>query len=320
MIGSTENKLSNETITFGKYKNKNLAQLLRDRKYCAWLIEQEWFQTNYEYLYNRVLNYKPIEFFLIKPSEDATHFLDKYKYFNLASMKNMETLDILNDTEKQCYAYYLDSITKLRNKISERIEEFKPNPFDIKAPSKWLQEFEMTVGISRENLKEFLAAYELPTIPHILEDIKKEGGLEYLGVKSFNIAKCNSEKQEKWWNDLLKNKYGENVSYQFKYKNCFFDFLNISLNTIFECKLSLKDFNAEQYRKYMLVLDEYRIIYLIGCDAIVDIHTRNIFTTNAKKYLAYIFALPKQKEKSYLDVLIEKFTVYEVDALADHLP
>ena len=46
--------LSIETITFGKYKNGTLQDILKDRSYCIWLLQQEWFSTNYEYQYNKV--------------------------------------------------------------------------------------------------------------------------------------------------------------------------------------------------------------------------------------------------------------------------
>lgn len=314
-----ENKLSTDTITFGKYKDKTLTQLLRDRKYCVWLLEQEWFQTNYEYLYNRVLNHKPSSYFLPhnkKPESDD--FFDKYPYFNLEPVENVEKF--LSENERKCYMYYLDTILCLKNKILIRIEEYKPNPFDIKAPTKWLQDFEMTVGLTRDDLKEFLTACELPTIPHIVEDIKKEGGIEYLGLKSFNIAKQNSEKQENWWHNIMKEKYGENVSSQFKYKNCIFDFLNIKLGIIFECKLGLKDFNSEQYRKYILALEEYQLVYLIGCDSIIDIPTSTIFTTDVAKYVGYITRIADLKDKSYMDTMIEKFSVVEVKNLLEYLP
>ena len=50
-------------ITFGKYKDKDLTDLLKDRKYCAWLIEQDWFKESYEYLYNSLIKYDPKKFF-----------------------------------------------------------------------------------------------------------------------------------------------------------------------------------------------------------------------------------------------------------------
>lgn len=133
MIASQTEKLSVDTITFGKYKDKNLTQLLRDRKYCAWLLQQDWFRTSYEYLYNRVLNHKPSDYFIVKPKENATHFLDRYVYFNLESLDSIEKLGILNETEKKCYSYYLECIQKFCVKIIERMEEFQPNPYDIKA-------------------------------------------------------------------------------------------------------------------------------------------------------------------------------------------
>ncbi len=56
--------LDQDSITFGKYKGLKLSAVLRDRSYCDWLLEQEWFQTNYEYLYNRVQEYDPKTYFL----------------------------------------------------------------------------------------------------------------------------------------------------------------------------------------------------------------------------------------------------------------
>jgi len=54
----------------------------------------------------------------------------------------------------------------------------------------------------------------------------------------------------------VKEKYGEEIGTQFKYHNCIFDFINISTNTIYECKLGLKDFNEDQHDKYKLDLSQ----------------------------------------------------------------
>ena len=59
--------LSPDTITFGKYKNGTLQQLLKDRSYCTWLLQQEWFQTNYEYFHNRVQEYERMPIFSRDP-------------------------------------------------------------------------------------------------------------------------------------------------------------------------------------------------------------------------------------------------------------
>ena len=43
------NKFLNENlITIGKYRNKELKDILKDRKYCAWLLKQDWFRESYE--------------------------------------------------------------------------------------------------------------------------------------------------------------------------------------------------------------------------------------------------------------------------------
>ena len=56
--------LTSDSITFGKYKGFTLGHVLKDRGYCSWLLEQDWFQNGYEYLYNRIKEYKPLVYFL----------------------------------------------------------------------------------------------------------------------------------------------------------------------------------------------------------------------------------------------------------------
>ena len=116
----------------------------------------------------------------------------------------------------------MDSINELRDKIYQRLENEEANPWNIKAPVKWLQNFETLYDIPRQEFKEFLSAHELPNIPYIIERIKKEGGIEYKGAQSFLIAKSRSMEQEKWWEQILKERYGENLGTQFKYQNCIF--------------------------------------------------------------------------------------------------
>lgn len=302
--------LTTESITFGKYKGFTLGHVLKDRSYCKWLLEQDWFKTDYEYLYNRINEYDPTTYFLLKDKGDPNEFMDNYQYFNLIEAKDVELP--LSDSERTCYEYYIDIIRNIRNNIFLRMENDEINPYDIKAPTKWLQEFERSRGIPRAEFKEFLASYELPNIPHIIERIKKEGGIQYNGAKSFLIAKARSVKQEKWWENILKAKYGESLGVQFKYCNCIFDFINITTNTIFECKLGMKDFSDDQYNKYKLTLNKYRIIYLIATDAVIDMEKCIIYTTNKSYYQGYIDKIPLMKEASYLDNLIIEFSLLEI--------
>lgn len=300
--------LNNETITFGKYNGKELPEVLKDRNYCAWLLKQEWFQTNYEYLYNRVNEYKPLSYFLASVEEDKTDFLDTYPYFSLNVVDEIKLE--LTENEKTCYKYYLETVEDLKERIKSR--EGEPNKYAIKAPVKWLQKFEAQSGLKREDFKSFLSSYELPNITSIVEDIKKEGGIEYKGAKSFLIAKENSEKQEKWWEGVLKAEFGEDLGTQFKYGNCIFDFINISTNTLYECKLALKDFNEEQYKKYVTALEKYRIIYLIGDDCIIDCVDRTIQTTNKDKYLTHLITV---KNPNKFETAISGFEITEVTSL-----
>lgn len=307
--------LSNNSITFGKYKGSSISQVLRDRSYCKWLLDQEWFITRYEYLYNRVKEYDPSIYFLNKNEEMLDNdFIDNYKYFNLTLPKDLQIE--LNIVDKTCYEYYLLMIQEIKNKLLERFEDEEEKPYNIKAPTKWLKRFERETGIPRESFKDFLSAYELPNIPYIIERVKAEGGIEYKGAQSFKIAKARSETQEKWWGEMLKEKYGENLGEQFKYEKCIFDFLNISTKTIFECKLGLKDFNEEQHRKYKISLKEYRIIYLISRDCVIEMEKNCIYTNNPDTYMLYLLQIPTMKTPSYLDILIQKFNIVEIENLA----
>lgn len=307
-------ELNSDSITFGKYKNHTLTDVLKDRTYCKWLLEQEWFQNNYEYLYNRVKEFDPKVYFLKVYEGESSDFLENYQFFNLTQLEEIKLE--LTDNEKKCYEYYLRLVRELKEKINSRIEEGLPNPFDIKAPTKWLQKFEEDTGMKRDEFKTFLSSYELPNLPYIIERIKKEGGIEYKGARSFNIAKERSEAQEAYWEAILKERYGEDIGTQFKYENCIFDFINISTNTIFECKLGMKDFNEEQHKKYLLTLDKYRIIYLIGYDCVIQIERKVIYTKDRDKYILYKYQIPLMKNISEFDKLILDFEVVEVEDLS----
>lgn len=306
--------LTNETITFGKYKGGTLARVLRDRNYCKWLLEQEWFITNYEWLYNRVKEYNPKTYFLNIDRGEPEDFIDSYVYFNLTPLDELKIE--LNTVDKICYEYYLRIIQEIRNRIYQRLENEEENPYDIKAPTSWLKCFERECGIPRNDFKEFMEAYELPNIPYIIERVKKQGGIEYKGAQSFKIAKARSEAQEEWWEEILKEKYGENLGTQFKYENCIFDMINISTKTIFECKLALKDFDESQHNKYKIALREYRIIYLISRDCVIEMEKKSIYTTNTDKYQLYLINIPNIRNPSYLDELIKEFNIIEVNNLS----
>lgn len=313
-------ELSQETITFGKYSGMTLARLLRDRSYCAWLVEQDWFKTNYEFLYNRIREHDPSMYFF-KHREYSTsdetdeNFLETYRYFNLVHPTDVG-ID-LSVSDKLCYEFYYNMIESLKQKIYDRIEAEEDNPYDIKAPTGWLKTFENTQKIPREQLKEFLAAYDLINIPYIIERIKAVGGIEYKGAKTFKIAKERSRDQETWWEEILKKKYGENIGTQFKYQKCIFDFIDITSGTIYECKLGLKDFNEEQHAKYKTVLNKYKILYLIAKDCVIDLQACVIRTLNPDAYQEYIDKIPDLKESSYLDELISDFELVKVELIDD---
>ena len=82
--------LTNESITFGKYKGSTLGHMLKDRNYCKWLLDQEWFQNGYLYLYNRVKDYNPSVYFIRKHEKDEDNFIDNYTYFNMYKVDEVE--------------------------------------------------------------------------------------------------------------------------------------------------------------------------------------------------------------------------------------
>ena len=201
----------------------------------------------------------------------------------------------------------------------DRIDECRENPYDIKAPTKWLQKFESDTNLKREFFKDFINTYDLPNIPYIIEDIKKEGGIVYNGANSFTIAKERSKEQEKFWENILKEKYGEDIGVQYKYENCIFDFINIPNNILYECKLNIKDFNCEQYNKYLLILGKYKILYLIDNDCIINIDEKKIRTLDSAKYLLYKAKIPLLKKINPFDEMIENFEVEEISDLKNYL-
>lgn len=315
-------EITQESITFGKYKDLPLPKMLRDRKYCSWLLQQEWFKKSYEYLFNRVSEYNPKINFLPILNESKNvgvlKFIDEYIYFHLKPIPDI----VLTDNEKKCYEYYLYSIKCLEEKIIDN------NSYDIKAPTSWLNKFEKKYGLSRDIFKEFLEANELPNIPYIVEDIKKMGGIEYKGAKSFLIAKEKSLNQEKFWEILLKKIYGEEISSQYKFKHCFFDFIHIKSNVVYECKLGLKDFDIEQFNKYMSTIGHFTLVYLIGNDGIIDLDKKTIYTTNEEYYKNYIekFKLDdsqkitksKNRNSILFDRLISNFTIISLKDIENY--
>ena len=314
------NKFLNENlITIGKYRNKELKDILKDRKYCAWLLKQDWFRESYEYLFNKINEYDATIYFYkdYKKTEEITDFVTEFKYFNLVPLNELKIE--LTPEELKCYAFYLNVIDDIKIRIKRRIGGLDENVYDITAPSKWLQKFEKETQLKREDFKFFITAYDLPNITQIIEEIKTFGGIEYKGCKSFSIAKERSIEQEEFWESILKEKYKDKLGTQYKYDNCIFDFIHISSNTIFECKLGIKDFNEEQYKKYLLTLERFNIIYLIGKDCVINMDLETIYTTNVKDYVLYVCNIPLLTNKNKFDEIIFDYDIIQIDDLKDVL-
>lgn len=282
-------EIDKNLITFGKYNSKSIDDVLKDRSYCKWLLQQEFFKNNYEYLYNRVKEFDP-KIFFFSPIELEGSFIDTYKYFNLTPIDKLQIS--LTENELICYKYYLNMIYNFKQKIKDNIEQSKPNPYDIKAPVNWLNNFEKETKLSRDEFKKFINCYELNNLPYIIKDIKEQAGISYHGADIYNIVKERSLKQEAFWEKILKEKYGEDIGSQYKYDNSVFDFINISKKILYECKLNLKDFNIKQYDKYVKATKgTYEMIYLISDDCILNITKQVIYTKNVEKYKTEIVKL-----------------------------
>ena len=205
----------------------------------------------------------------------------------------------------------------MKNKIILNLNS--DNPYNIKAPSRFLKKFETKTELKRDVFKKFLYEYDLPNILKIFEEIKKTGGVEYKGNKGWKIAKERSENQEQWWLLRLKDAYGENVSSQFKFENCIFDFIHIKNNIIFEAKLNIKDFNEKQYKKYLLTIGHYDMVYLIQKDTIIHIPTKSIYTTKNTDTFIIQQSMKKQKDITKFDDMISKFEIINITDIVDTL-
>lgn len=300
------------SITFGKYKGLELENMLKDRKYCEWFVSQPELVSKYEYISNSIKAFLSDNPFNIskqnfEPGISPEIFIKNYCFFHLPKTNELK-INLSND-DKKCYLFYKNVLRQLRKQIENTIVE----PYNIKTPRSWLQNFEKETGLSRDILKEFLSIHNLPNITTVIEEIKRLGGIEYKGAQSFKIAKSNSEAQEKFWETILKKYYGDEITVQHKFENCFFDFLNSKKQTLYECKLGLKDFNSEQYNKYVLALNNsFDMIYLIGNDCIVCLKNKKIYTTEPTKYTLYFITT---KNKTKLDAIIEKFEIVNLEKI-----
>ena len=114
---------------------------------------------------------------------------------------------------------------------------------------------------------------------------------------------------------MLKEVYGEDLSIQFKLNNSIFDALHIPSGTIFEMKLKIQNLNAKQFLKYKKALEEYKIIYLVARDCIIDIAKKTIYTTDLDEYRVHMFEVTQKRTQTEFDLLLLDFEIKEVDDL-----
>ena len=84
-------------------------------------------------------------------------------------------------------------------------------------------------------------------------------------------------------------------------------------------KIDLKDFDKNQYKKYKVALDEFKIVYLIGKDCVIHLTTKHIYTTDLEKYQLYILNIPSLKLPSYLDIMILEFEISKVEDTTNYI-
>lgn len=305
--------INENIITFGKYKGETLEKLLLKPDYCKWLLKQDWFEKNHPYLYNKIKNYDVKKYFFkpikkIEEKDPILKFVNNFSYFHTFPSKKLEIY--LSDDHIKCYIFYRKIIDSLKNDILDNLT------LNIKAPTSWLKKFEEKTGLKREIFKDFLESYDLANITTIIEKIRESGGFEYKGAKSFKIAKERSENQEKYWEKILKFFYGDDISSQLPFDVNRFDFIRLKAKIIYECKLSLKDFNEDQYNRYIKAADkDFTIIYLIDKDCVIDIATKIIFTIDTEKYHKYFQTI---KYPSLFDKLIKNFQIIKINFIEDY--
>ena len=79
--------------------------------------------------------------------------------------------------------------------------------------------------------------------------------------------------------------------------------------------MGLKDFCEEQHIKYKLILEKYRIIYLISQDCVIDIGKQILYTTMIEKYKNYLLSIPTMKNPNWFYSLIQEFKIIEMTDL-----
>lgn len=318
-------------LSFGEYKGWHIQDVLRIRGMRIWIRSKEFIKKDYEYIYNCAMEYNPREKFIDwdaipdqEKSKDNLLFYDTYIFFHLLPYSRLKNIQLRDNLEIMCYNYYFNLVSDLKSKVEFRMENELENMYDIKAPKNWLNDLdkgtdETTGDINRDMFKEFIEAYDLPNITEVVRDIKAAGGIEYKGHDARIISKRNSEKQEAHWEEILKGMSGDNIGIQFKHEKCIFDFINFEKKIVYECKLSLKDFDKKQYDKYLVTVDCYKIVYLISTDCVIDTQEMIVYTLNIPKYESYITNISYNNNPTYLDKILLTCSVKELDWANDSI-
>jgi hypothetical protein len=89
------------------------------------------------------------------------------------------------------------------------------------------------------------------------------------------------------------------------------------MNTLYECKLGLKDYNQEQFEKYKKATG-FQFIYLIGTDCVVDMNRKKLYSTVPEKYSSKILQEKGSKKKlNFLEETVCSFSVVPLTKIED---
>lgn len=181
----------NYLIPFGKYKGKNLENLLMDENYIKWLQNQVWVQEKYPIIYNIIhqVNFEDQP----SPEHNAMqikwldknyieNFLDYYDSFDNTYAKYKNYIFLLNNINWKFERKYEECIFESKGDVSLKIS-LNPIPINDELFDIANKKFQKKINEKINDLNNILK----PSTTIILEEI--EDRIEKLKEKTF-LPKC----------------------------------------------------------------------------------------------------------------------------------
>lgn len=107
--------VSNEIVPFGKFKGKPVEAMAEDRKYCDWLVSQDWFREKFQPLYTVIVNN------FGEPSETPEHNALQVKF--LDGSYQMRFVDAVNADTYPGASFIEESIASAQAALIRQREE-----------------------------------------------------------------------------------------------------------------------------------------------------------------------------------------------------